>query len=65
MTPTELIALVVLDIGRHESAYTILKAFSQLPGQIQTTYIQQSSYWLTFFPLVHTTFHGLAISINL
>lgn len=24
---------------------------AEIPGRIQATYIQQSSYWLTFFPL--------------
>lgn len=24
---------------------------AEIPGNIQSTYIQQSSYWLTFFPL--------------
>ncbi|KAF8316081.1 DUF221-domain-containing protein [Clavulina sp. PMI_390] len=44
------VTLVIFEIGQHNSFMTILKNFNKLPGQIQTTYIQQSSYWLTFFP---------------
>ena len=38
----------------------------ELPGQIQNTYIQQSSYWLTFFPLRgFLAFFDLAQLVNL
>jgi calcium permeable stress-gated cation channel len=46
-----LISEVVTEIGDNKSFGTILKSLNNLPKQVQTTYVQQSSYWLTWFPL--------------
>ena len=40
---------IVEAVGK-ESAKDIFKTFSSLPGTINTTYIDQSPYWLTYFP---------------
>ena len=40
---------IVGAIGK-ESAKDVLKTFSSLPGTINTAYIDQSPYWLTYFP---------------
>ncbi|OWZ50389.1 hypothetical protein C368_06530 [Cryptococcus neoformans 125.91] len=45
------IARIVVQIGGHQSASTILKGFEDIPDQIQGTYVQQSTYWLTWLPL--------------
>ncbi|WVQ95300.1 hypothetical protein IAU59_002395 [Kwoniella sp. CBS 9459] len=45
------IAQVVVQIGRHQSAATIFKELEKIPDQIQGTYVQQSTYWLTWLPL--------------
>ncbi|XP_006461255.1 hypothetical protein AGABI2DRAFT_48387, partial [Agaricus bisporus var. bisporus H97] len=43
---------VVIDaIGRHASFSDIVDNLHKLPDRINTTYINQASYWLTFFPL--------------
>ncbi|QRV98162.1 hypothetical protein RhiJN_26181 [Ceratobasidium sp. AG-Ba] len=42
---------VILVIGKHQGISAVLKSLHKVPGRIQSTYIQQSSYWLTFFPL--------------
>lgn len=42
---------IVLLIGKKKGIQEILSSLDQIPGLIQKTYIQQSSYWLTFFPL--------------
>ncbi|TDL23029.1 DUF221-domain-containing protein [Rickenella mellea] len=41
---------IVKQIGK-QSFGQILKNLHKLPGQINSTYIDQSNYWLTFFPL--------------
>ncbi|KAG8852941.1 hypothetical protein FRB96_008460 [Tulasnella sp. 330] len=38
-------------IKNHESASAIFKELKELPGSIQATYLEESSYWLTWFPL--------------
>ncbi|KAI0369019.1 DUF221-domain-containing protein [Pilatotrama ljubarskyi] len=38
-------------VGKHASVETIFKSFDRLPDTINKTYIEQSSYWLTYFPL--------------
>ncbi|KAI8968836.1 DUF221-domain-containing protein [Trametes punicea] len=38
-------------IGKHKSVGAIFDNFNDLPGTINKTYIDQSSYWLTYFPL--------------
>ncbi|KAG8907252.1 hypothetical protein FRB99_004946 [Tulasnella sp. 403] len=38
-------------IKNHASSDKFLKELSKLPGSIQSTYLEQSSYWLTYFPL--------------
>ncbi|KAG8742312.1 hypothetical protein FRC10_001670 [Ceratobasidium sp. 414] len=42
---------IILEIGKHQGISAVLKSLHKIPGRIQATYIQQSSYWLTFFPL--------------
>ncbi|KAL0570955.1 hypothetical protein V5O48_011012 [Marasmius crinis-equi] len=42
--------LIVRLVG-HKSFKDILNSLDKLPGTINSTYINQSSYWLTFFPL--------------
>lgn len=37
------IARIVVQIGGHQSASTILKGFEDIPDQIQGTYVQQST----------------------
>ncbi|OCF35877.1 hypothetical protein I316_02370 [Kwoniella heveanensis BCC8398] len=45
------IAQVVVQIGQHQSASAIFKQLEKIPDQIQGTYVQQSTYWLTWLPL--------------
>ncbi|KAK4687006.1 calcium permeable stress-gated cation channel, partial [Tremellales sp. Uapishka_1] len=45
------ITSVVLKAGEHESASKILNSLTDLPNQIQTSYVQESTYWLTWLPL--------------
>jgi hypothetical protein len=42
---------IVAQVGRHTSFKQILQNLDKLPGTINRTYIDQASYWLTFFPL--------------
>ncbi|EIW80389.1 DUF221-domain-containing protein, partial [Coniophora puteana RWD-64-598 SS2] len=42
---------VVTEIGHHASFGEIIRNLRSLPQSIGRTYINQSSYWLTFFPL--------------
>lgn len=43
-----LIANIVVDAGEREALSKIVAEFRRLPSRIQGTYVQQSSYWLTF-----------------
>lgn len=43
------IARIVVQIGGHQSASTILKGFEDIPDQIQGTYVQQSTCMFFFF----------------
>ncbi|WWC92437.1 uncharacterized protein L201_007395 [Kwoniella dendrophila CBS 6074] len=45
------VATVVTQIGRHQNWKTIFKGFEDIPDRIQGTYVQQSTYWLTWLPL--------------
>ncbi|EIW65454.1 hypothetical protein TREMEDRAFT_46183, partial [Tremella mesenterica DSM 1558] len=45
------IAQVVLQIGQHQSASKVLEGLKQIPYEIQGTYVQQSTYWITWLPL--------------
>lgn len=45
------IAEIVLEVGKKESFANIFHNFNKLPDKIQSTYLQQSNYWLTWFPL--------------
>ncbi|OAV94050.1 hypothetical protein PTTG_06749 [Puccinia triticina 1-1 BBBD Race 1] len=45
------VAEVVVEVGKKESFARILQNFNKLPDKIQSTYLQQSNYWLTWFPL--------------
>ncbi|WWD20826.1 hypothetical protein CI109_105303 [Kwoniella shandongensis] len=45
------VAQVVVQIGRHQSASVIFKGLRDIPDKIQGTYVQQSTYWLTWLPL--------------
>ncbi|KIR52730.1 hypothetical protein I315_04593 [Cryptococcus gattii Ru294] len=45
------VARIVVQIGGHQSVGTIFKGFEDIPDQIQGTYVQQSTYWLTWLPL--------------
>ncbi|KDQ20055.1 hypothetical protein BOTBODRAFT_41304 [Botryobasidium botryosum FD-172 SS1] len=47
----ESIAQIYVAVGHHTSIGNIIKGFHGVPEQIQETYLSQSSYWLTFFPL--------------
>ncbi|KAJ1306005.1 hypothetical protein OPQ81_010720 [Rhizoctonia solani] len=38
-------------IGKHQGITAILGKLREVPERIQRTYVQQSSYWLTFFPM--------------
>ncbi|KAM6502532.1 protein of unknown function DUF221 domain containing protein [Amanita muscaria] len=42
---------IVLQIGSKASLQQILQNLHTLPATVNSTYINQSSYWLTFFPL--------------
>ncbi|ETW74884.1 hypothetical protein HETIRDRAFT_482685 [Heterobasidion irregulare TC 32-1] len=42
---------VIDQIGQHKSFQEIVDNLNKLPATINRTYIDQSSYWLTFFPL--------------
>ncbi|PCH35801.1 DUF221-domain-containing protein [Wolfiporia cocos MD-104 SS10] len=42
---------VVEQVGEHKSFKTIIQDLNDLPSLINSTYINQSSYWLTYFPL--------------
>lgn len=42
---------VVVEVGSHTSFDDIINNLHSLPQKINSTYINQSSYWLTFFPL--------------
>lgn len=45
------VAEVIAEIGRKQSFFSIIRNFNKLPDKIQSTYLQQSNYWLTWFPL--------------
>ncbi|TFY80097.1 hypothetical protein EWM64_g3912 [Hericium alpestre] len=45
------VSSIIKQIGQHKSFDEIMNNLDKLPGQINTTYINQASYWLTFFPL--------------
>ncbi|PSR72720.1 hypothetical protein PHLCEN_2v11415 [Hermanssonia centrifuga] len=42
---------IVAQIGQHSNIHKILDNLDTLPGTINRTYIDQASYWLTYFPL--------------
>lgn len=42
---------IVIQIGKHKNIHEILQNLDKLPGNIHKTYIDQASYWLTYFPL--------------
>ncbi|KAH0829161.1 hypothetical protein J3R83DRAFT_2670 [Lanmaoa asiatica] len=42
---------VISEIGQHTSFQGIIDKLSSLPATINNTYVDQASYWLTFFPL--------------
>ncbi|TFY61331.1 hypothetical protein EVJ58_g4587 [Rhodofomes roseus] len=42
---------IVNQIGHHKSFKEIIENLDDLPGLITNTYIDQASYWLTYFPL--------------
>lgn len=46
------IARIVVQIGGHQSASTILKGFEDIPDQIQGTYVQQSTCMFFFFIII-------------
>ncbi|GHJ86379.1 hypothetical protein NliqN6_2781 [Naganishia liquefaciens] len=45
------VAQVITQIGEHKSASEIFDYLGNIPDNIQGTYVQQSTYWLTVFPL--------------
>ncbi|KEP52413.1 tranport-associated late exocytosis protein [Rhizoctonia solani 123E] len=47
----QIVTEIQLIIGKHQNIKVILKSLHEIPERIQVTYIQQSSYWLTFFPM--------------
>ncbi|KAI9455648.1 hypothetical protein F5148DRAFT_984707 [Russula earlei] len=42
---------IIKQIGQHKSFQEILNNIDKLPAKINQTYINQASFWLTFFPL--------------
>ncbi|KAI0079228.1 DUF221-domain-containing protein [Panus rudis PR-1116 ss-1] len=42
---------IVTEIGKHKNIHEILDNIHTLPDTINRTYIDQASYWLTYFPL--------------
>ncbi|KDR75655.1 hypothetical protein GALMADRAFT_68322 [Galerina marginata CBS 339.88] len=42
---------IVIQIGKKASFKEIIDNLHELPARIHSTYINQASYWLTFFPL--------------
>ncbi|KAI9441650.1 DUF221-domain-containing protein [Lactarius indigo] len=42
---------IIKQIGQHKSFHEILNNIDKLPATINQTYINQASFWLTFFPL--------------
>ncbi|KAI6046451.1 hypothetical protein EDC04DRAFT_2888120 [Pisolithus marmoratus] len=57
---------VVNEIGEHVSFKDIIQNLHTLPATINSTYINQSSYWLTYFPLRgFLTVFDLAQVVNL
>ncbi|PVF95251.1 DUF221-domain-containing protein [Serendipita vermifera] len=47
----QLITQIVISVQNQQSVWEILKSTKELPQAIHATYISQSPYWLTFFPL--------------
>ncbi|KAH8929123.1 DUF221-domain-containing protein [Atractiella rhizophila] len=47
----QLVSFVVEGIGDHKSFSEIWENFKNLPDRVQTAYVQQSTYWITWFPL--------------
>ncbi|CAG7850689.1 Uncharacterized protein C354.08c [Serendipita indica DSM 11827] len=47
----QLVTQIVISVQKGESVWEILKNTKDLPRKIQSTYIAQAPYWLTFFPL--------------
>ncbi|GAA5853364.1 hypothetical protein JCM9279_005766 [Rhodotorula babjevae] len=47
----QIISKVVLEVQGNKSTSEILKYLSTIPDQLQSTYMYQSNYWLTVFPL--------------
>lgn len=45
------IVQIVVQAGEGQSFAKIMESLSELPNQIQASYVQQSTYWLTVFPL--------------
>ncbi|WRT70828.1 uncharacterized protein IL334_007827 [Kwoniella shivajii] len=45
------VATVIVQVGKHQSVKEIFKSFEDIPDKIQGTYVQQSTYWLTWLPL--------------
>ncbi|OBZ69734.1 hypothetical protein A0H81_10261 [Grifola frondosa] len=42
---------IITQVGEHQSFQTILNNLDRLPATVARTYIDQASYWLTYFPL--------------
>lgn len=47
----QLVTQIVNSVQNQESVWEILRDAKELPRKIQSTYIAQAPYWLTFFPL--------------
>ncbi|KAG9055422.1 hypothetical protein FS842_002232 [Serendipita sp. 407] len=47
----QLVTKIVIKVQNQQNVWDILKDVKGLPGDIQSTYISQAPYWLTFFPL--------------
>ncbi|EJT96751.1 DUF221-domain-containing protein [Dacryopinax primogenitus] len=46
------VSKIINDVNQSESAAAVLNDLSNaLPGEIQSTYVSQSNYWLTWYPL--------------
>ncbi|KAF8756367.1 hypothetical protein RHS01_04471 [Rhizoctonia solani] len=47
----QIVTQIQFDIGKHRNIKVILSHLHDVPERIQNTYVVQSSYWLTFFPM--------------
>ncbi|GAA96278.1 uncharacterized protein L969DRAFT_43529 [Mixia osmundae IAM 14324] len=57
---------VVIEVGKSGGLRAILGELSRLPDRVQNTYVSQSNYWLTWFPVrTFAAFFDLAQVVNI